>query len=576
MAWISLACLVVSVASPMTVRAAAPELRVNDACADITWDGATRALSIALQPEQFVGVRPRTADFPDTLSASIGGIASSVSPTVAIGDPVLAVARSGNTPPACAAQTASNGLIRDHLIVPLDQVEVLHITSSATTDPRGVDVRQWAQLAPRLRSGFHVELDSSGAQSPPTLCFLLGTSSNYDCGMAEIYDVPPRVASPPVMTRPVGSNAIDVDGDGDVELSWSGRLASLRYQAGPGADDIDLRGLAIDAVEVRAGGGNDHVAAAGAGAVLGESGDDTIVAFGGVASMLGGPGNDILDASAQLDPVSALGGAGDDRVVGGSGGDTLLGDTGNDVLIGGGGADSLRGQVGNDVLDGGADDDEIEAGKGDDIAWGGDGRDHLTGDVGNDQLHGGNGDDTINPNDGNDLAWGDDGNDMVGFTTKGNIQSARPAGDDDQLWGGPGNDIVMGGGRAERAYGGPGNDVITVDGGVPVVDAGPGNDFVWARSFRGAKVTLGAGNDTLRMGGISVFQVDVGRRTRVSCGAGRDWVDWQAVHVMGCEWQAQRDAFDERLGRPFRDDSTIPRAPEPPRDVGPSRPGRRA
>lgn len=93
------------------------------------------------------------------------------------------------------------------------------------------------------------------------------------------------------------------------------------------------------------------------------------------------------------------GGAGDDTLVGGDGGDKLMGsatwagdqpvNSGNDVLAGGGGADELHGGDGHDHLRGGTGDgDKVFGGDGNDTLW------WRAGD-GNDELHGGNGADNV-------------------------------------------------------------------------------------------------------------------------------------------------------------------------------------
>ncbi|MFG6098754.1 calcium-binding protein [Leptothoe sp. ISB3NOV94-8A] len=84
--------------------------------------------------------------------------------------------------------------------------------------------------------------------------------------------------------------------------------------------------------------------------INGQGGDDsfTIGDLTGseVESVLfsGGEGNDFLNASGTLTPVTADGGDGDDILIGGAG---------NDILIGGDGADLLIGGAGNDILIGG-------------------------------------------------------------------------------------------------------------------------------------------------------------------------------------------------------------------------------
>jgi hypothetical protein len=83
---------------------------------------------------------------------------------------------------------------------------------------------------------------------------------------------------------------------------------------------------------------------------------------GSIRVLLGG-GDDVLtvDASATV-PVLARGGAGDDELRGGSGGDVLLGEEGDDRLYGGSGVDLLVGGVGADLLRGQGGDDLLVAG----------------------------------------------------------------------------------------------------------------------------------------------------------------------------------------------------------------------
>ena len=58
------------------------------------------------------------------------------------------------------------------------------------------------------------------------------------------------------------------------------------------------------------------------------------------ASLTGGPGDNLLDASTFTGDVNLVGGAGNDTLLGGSGDDTLNGGAGNDSLVGGEGADT--------------------------------------------------------------------------------------------------------------------------------------------------------------------------------------------------------------------------------------------
>ena len=71
--------------------------------------------------------------------------------------------------------------------------------------------------------------------------------------------------------------------------------------------------------------------------------------------VLGGPGNDSLEATGR-----------DDVINGEAGNDTIAAGAGNDTVAGGDGDDSLDGAEGNDVLHGGGGTDTVRAGAGDD------------------------------------------------------------------------------------------------------------------------------------------------------------------------------------------------------------------
>lgn len=87
------------------------------------------------------------------------------------------------------------------------------------------------------------------------------------------------------------------------------------------------------------------------------------MAVSGVLSLIdGGPGDDFLTGSTDLDLVQA--GDGNDLLFGRSGADELHGDAGNDYLAGGAGDDVLDGGVGDDYLRGGAGADTYRWGRG--------------------------------------------------------------------------------------------------------------------------------------------------------------------------------------------------------------------
>ncbi len=90
----------------------------------------------------------------------------------------------------------------------------------------------------------------------------------------------------------------------------------------------------------------------------------------GMAELIGGTGNNVLDASGFTGVAFLDGDDGNDTLLGGSGNDQLIGNNGNDALIGNGGNDTLLGNAGRDLLIGGYGSDTLDGGNDDDIVIG--------------------------------------------------------------------------------------------------------------------------------------------------------------------------------------------------------------
>jgi RTX calcium-binding nonapeptide repeat (4 copies) len=101
---------------------------------------------------------------------------------------------------------------------------------------------------------------------------------------------------------------------------------------------------------------------------------DTVLNF---ENAIGGGGNDVL-----------LGTSGANWLQGNVGADYLRGYAANDTLEGGAGTDTLLGDAGNDTLDGGTEDDKLSGGANNDTLYGGAGADQLQGGLGRDTLYG--------------------------------------------------------------------------------------------------------------------------------------------------------------------------------------------
>jgi Ca2+-binding RTX toxin-like protein len=202
---------------------------------------------------------------------------------------------------------------------------------------------------------------------------------------------------------------------------------------------------------------------------------------------------------------NAIGGFGDDLIIGNSANNSLVGGSGNDFLFGHGGNDVLDGGQGNDPLEGGDGNDTLIGDGGNDVLNGGAGSDTLIGGLSADQFIGGTGFDTVSYAGANrrivrSSTQAHEG-DVVGdtfdsiesylLTRFDDIFEATSAGE--TVDGDAGNDRLLGLGGADTLRGGAGNDTL---------EGGDGDDQL----FGGAgfdNLVGGIGNDTLD-GGLDI------------------------------------------------------------------------
>ncbi|MDJ0678842.1 MAG: M10 family metallopeptidase [Xenococcaceae cyanobacterium MO_167.B52] len=214
----------------------------------------------------------------------------------------------------------------------------------------------------------------------------------------------------------------------------------------------DSRSLIENAI---GGSGNDTIMGNDANNILnGGEGDDNIIGGSGRDTLFGDNGNDRLDGG--FDQADGL--LGEDYLHGGQGNDTLFGNYGNDTLIGGVGNDTIYGNGHNDRLDGESGDDYLYGSVGSDHLIGGWGHDSLYGGTGNDSLYGGGHNDYHDGGDGNDLIAGWNGNDTL-IGGNGN-DSLYGDGDHDILNGGDGYDTLIGGNGNDELIGGVKDDLL--------------------------------------------------------------------------------------------------------------------
>jgi len=225
---------------------------------------------------------------------------------------------------------------------------------------------------------------------------------------------------------------------------------------------------------------------------IGGAGDDTIIGNEADNDLSGGAGNDYLD-----------GWTGNDNLYGGSGNDTLLGYSGNDYLDGGSGNDSLNGESGNDYLNGWTGDDNLYGSSGNDILLGSFGNDYLDGGSGNDNLYGESGNDYLDGWTGDDNLYGSSGNDTL-LGSSGDDYLDGGSGNDN-LYGEADNDFLDGWTGDDNLYGGSGNDTLLGSSGDDYLSGGSGNDNLYGEAdndfldgWTGDDNLYGSsGNDTL-------------------------------------------------------------------------------
>jgi Ca2+-binding RTX toxin-like protein len=358
-----------------------------------------------------------------------------------------------------------------------------------------------------------------------------------------------------------------IGGNSDDTLAGSG--APNRLQGGPGNDT--LYGAAGDDAVLGEDGNDSLHGDQDQDSLAGGNGSDSLRGGTGTDGLDGGPGDDSLNGGFGPDTLAGGGdrdsadysdvttpvfvnpnGAPDDGrsgerdnvasdvegAVGGPDDDTLIGNDFAGTLDGRGGDDSLDGRGGSDTFLGGSGSDSVTyatraapvtidlsraggdgvAGENDNITSsvekvvGGSRNDSMTGDSGANTLSGGPGNDTLSGGSGFDLLIGDAGNDRL---TGGN--------DTDTLHGGAGTDSLDGGSAADKLIGDAGTDTamytsrnkavtIAFDGGAKDGERREGDNI----RFDVENVKTGSGNDRI--------DTRDGKRSRVTCGTGRDKV----------------------------------------------------
>lgn len=262
----------------------------------------------------------------------------------------------------------------------------------------------------------------------------------------------------------------------------------------------------------------------------GETGELDSVASD-VENVMGGAGNDTINASASGIAHVLMGMAGADTLTGAADVDYIYGGAGNDTLIGGGGADFLYGGADNDFLQGGALNDTINGG-GANCVGVVSAADPVVPFVnvttcstktaapaatpGIDTLDYSERAGAVTVN----LLSLDCtvGGTVVGevgecdIVTSGSIRNIRGGSGADTLTGDAQDNVIWGGNGNDTISGGEGNDSLYGGVGVDTINGGAGNDYVCG----------GAGSANVLNGddGLDTVDASMGTSDVVNCGAG--------------------------------------------------------
>ncbi|MGH2998422.1 MAG: beta strand repeat-containing protein, partial [Gaiellaceae bacterium] len=278
--------------------------------------------------------------------------------------------------------------------------------------------------------------------------------------------------------------------------------------------------------------------------------ETTDPSYGGVDTISGGTGNDILIGGSGGDTITDTGGnnvvLGDEGVITYSGGqlleilstqtgadgslyggnDMITTGAGNDTIVGGVGADAIGAGDGDNVVIGDSGEIDYQAGTGTLLdltsiapSFGGD--DHITTGAGRDLIIGGQGGDTIDAGEGNNVVVGDNG--RIDFNSTDSdlstldvVETTDPAyGGVDTITAGDGANVILGGALGDTITAGDGGNIVLGDDGVVTLSAGA----LWQilSTQTGADGSLYGGDDAITTGsGADTIVGGVGNDTIVA------------------------------------------------------------
>ena len=222
----------------------------------------------------------------------------------------------------------------------------------------------------------------------------------------------------------------------------------------------------------------------------GHAADDSLTTASNIGipiTIVGGSGDDTINAGGHHEGNSQFGDSGDDTITGGGADDWTSGGDGDDTLNGGPEADFIQGNAGVDTLRGG---------QGDDLLRGGAGADRLIGDTEVDIADYSDHDAAVTARSGPSTGNGNS-DDGTGDTLDATTEGAGGTNLDDTLIGNDGANVLQGSLGDDLLDGRGGADVLKPGPGDDVVHGGPGIDTAsYAGLTSPATVVLGGQNDS--------------------------------------------------------------------------------
>ncbi len=275
-----------------------------------------------------------------------------------------------NSTPYLTGVAFSDKVTKDNFYTIGEGISGVTVTAKRKSDGKTFTTATWSSggYSLALEPGTY-DIKGTGGTLGSTIFYnsvVVGTANiKRDFVTGHPGDIDPANAFASVVSRTLVVNGTASDDVIAVSLVGSNYVATRNGVSQSFAASL------VDAIAVKAGAGNDRVSNLTSLPSYLEGSD-------GKDRLIGGTGNDSIYGDGSPDYLD--GGLGDDQIVGSGGGDFIQGGAGNDKIYGG---------SGDDIINGGANNDRIYAGIGNDTVAGDNGNDILYGEAGVDHLNGG-------------------------------------------------------------------------------------------------------------------------------------------------------------------------------------------